>query len=343
LGISLAKIHQTVEARGRISRIQSKPNEGYTVEIQLPKQPKPPIREELFDLKQEYNGMDFSSRFKMSVRILIACCAFFTGCVQKNYRYGITNPDLLAKLPHTPNLITYGGDHSRIDFIERAVYYPRNLIRSWFPSSKPQADPETLRLKTVQSAIDYLDDNGLQGVYVDVREYNPREQWNRLRGNTRIAPLWKYTGGTLHHVSYCLLPGRAFGRDSYNGFTNTLSVNSTSPANSVLHAGYVKKLYNQRYPGLYMAANWLPIVPLVRDCSVSSDVLTYARVKGDWSLERELLPKAYGKVGSETVSQATSLIPGLAYLPFYSTAVLRAAGKVAGKATGSIVASQREE
>ncbi len=269
--------------------------------------------------------------------------AIFSGCIQKSYRFGIADPNLFAKLPRTPNLITVGGDHPRIDSIERTVQYPRKAFQSWFPPAQSESNPESLRLQTVQSATDYLDDNGLQGVYVDVREYNPREQWNRLRNNTRIAPFWKYTGGTLYHVGYCLFPGRAFHMDSFNGFTNTLSVNSTSPANSVLHAGYVKKLYNQKYPGTYIAANWLPIVPLVRDSSVASDVLTYARVKGDWPLEKELLPQAYGKLGGDTVGQATSLIPGFAYLPFYFTPILKAAGNVAGDATGTLVARQREK
>ena len=287
--------------------------------------------------------MDFGSKWRLPAAIAIACCILFPGCIQKNYRYGIANPDLLAKQPRTPNLITIGGDHPRIDSIERTVQYPIKVFRSWFPSSKPESDPEVLKLQAVQTATDYLDNNGLKGVYVDVREYNPREQWNRLRNNTRIAPFWKYTGGTLYHVGYCILPGRAFGMDSYNGFTNTLSVNSTSPANSILNAGYVKKLYDQQYPGTYIASNWLPIMPLVRDSYVFSDVLTYARVQENWPLEKELLPHAYGKLGGDTVSQATSLIPGFAYLPFYFSPILRATGNIAGKATGTIMASEREK
>jgi len=267
----------------------------------------------------------------------------FSGCIQKNYRFGIANQDLVFKLPRTPNLITTGGNHPRIDSIERTFQYPGKVFRAWFPASTPEENPESLRLLAVQTATDYLDDNGLMGVNVDVREYNPREQWSRLKSNTRIAPFWKYTGGTLYHVGYCILPGRAFGMDSYNGFTDTLSINSTSPASSILHAGYVKKLYDQRYPGTYIAANWLPIVPLFRDSSVSSDVLTYARIEGNWPLEKDLLPQTYAQLGGDTVSQATSLIPGVAVLPFYFRPALRIAGSAVGVATGNLVAKQREK
>ncbi len=266
-----------------------------------------------------------------------------SGCIQKSYRYGIVNQDLLATLPRTPNLITIGGDHPRIDSIERAVQYPKKVFRKWFSPTMPEPDPSALRLQAVQSATDYLDDNGLQGVFVDVREYNPDEQWNRLVNNQRVSPFWKYTGGALYHLGYCVLPGRAIGMDSFNGFTNTLSINSTSSSNSLLRAGYVKKLYDQRYPGTYIAANWLPILPLVRDTSVASDVLTYARMKQNWPIEKELLPQVYSQLGGDTVSQATSLIPGVAYLPFYFKPVLTVAGSAAGGATGTIVAKQREK
>jgi len=266
-----------------------------------------------------------------------------SGCIQKTYRYGIANQELLANLPQTPNLITIGGNHPRIDSIERTVQYPAKVFRKWFPSSKPVEDPDVLRLQAVQSATDYLDDNGLKGVNIDVREYNPREQWNRLKNNRSISPFWKYTGGTLYHVGYCVLPGRAFGMDSYNGFTNTLSINSTSPSNSLLQAGYVKKLYDQRYPGTYIAANWLPILPLLRDTSVASDVLTYARLKQEWPLEKDLLPNVYARLGGDTVSQATSLVPGLAYMPFYFRPVLSGVGRAAGGVTGNAIAKRREK
>ncbi len=281
------------------------------------------------------------SRF---VLIWVAACLLLqSGCIQKNYRYGIANQDLLATLPRTPNLITVGGNHPRIDSIERTVQYPKKMFQNWFPPSKPEEDPGALRLQAVQTATDYLDDNGLKGVYIDVREYNPREQWNRLQNNQRISSFWKYTGGSLYHLGYCVLPGRAFGMDSYNGFTNTLSINSTSSANSILHAGYVKKLYDQRYPGTYIAANWLPILPLFRDTAVASDVLTYARLKQNWPLERDLIPQVYAQLGGETVAQATSFIPGVAYFPFYFRPALTAAGSAAGSLTGTAVTKQREK
>ena len=121
------------------------------------------------------------------------------------------------------------------------------------------------------------------------------------------------------------------------------SINSTSREESVFHSAYVKKLYDQRYPGTYTAVNWLPVVPLFRDASVSSDALSYARAKQDWKLERNMYPEVYGRMGGDLVSQATSFIPGVAYLPFYTRPLLSGAGSIAGSATGEVIARQKEK
>jgi hypothetical protein len=267
------------------------------------------------------------------------------GCIQDPYTFGIKNKSLAPNLPTTANLITIGGDHPRIDSIERTVQYPRKVFKRWFPPKDPAVviPDETLRMQAVQAASDYLDDNGLKGVNIDVREYNPSQQWSRLVNNQRIHPFWKYTGGTLRHVGYCALPNRAFGIDDYNAYTNTLSVNSGSREQAVFQSGYVKKIYDQRYPGTYMAMNWLPIAPLFRDSSVSSDVLSYAHMKRDWTLEKNLYPQVYGRMGGDLVSQVTSFIPGVAYLPFYTRPLLTGAGGVAGSATGDFLARSREQ
>jgi hypothetical protein len=281
----------------------------------------------------------------LALIVVASMLTLLSGCVQDSYHYGIRNPDRISKLPRSSNLITVGGHHPNVDRLETVVKYPGRKFREWFPSEDPlkQLPVEQQQLITVQKASDYLDANGLQGVYVDVREYNPKVQWERLKSNDRISPFWKYTGGTLYHAGYCVLPGRAFGFDNYNPFTNTLSINSLSPPRSVFHAGYVKKVYEQKYPGTYVAMNWLPILPLVRDTSVSNDVLTYARAERDWELEKGLYPQVYARLGGDAVSQATSWIPGMAYMPFYTSPLLTGAGRVAGRLTGQAVAERESK
>jgi len=140
-----------------------------------------------------------------------------------------------------------------------------------------------------------------------------------------------------------LMPGRVFHRDHYNVFTNTLSLSSTQPEQSLYTAATAKYLRSKNHPGAFSSACYMPIVPLYRDYYVANDVLSYARFREDWQTEKLLYPQIYGSFGGDLVSQATSLVPGLAYLPFYVKPVLTAGGRIGGSATGNLVLKQREK
>jgi hypothetical protein len=286
-------------------------------------------------------------RRRLFLGLIAVSCALSScvGCVQSTYRYGISNEHLVASLPQTPNVISVGGEHPNIDRLEKVVQYPRNVVRKWFPSKDPfeQLPIEERRQIAMTVASNYLDNNSLKGLFIDVREYDPGQQWQRLVDNNRVSPIWKYTLGSAYHLGYSILPGRAFGYDRYDPFTNTLSINSTRPSSALFTAGYVKKIYDQRYPGTYVAANFLPIMPLIRDTSIANDVLTYSHVQLEWRLKQELYPLVYGRLGGDVVSQATSLIPSMAYMPFYMSPLLTRAGRVTGRVAGTAIADLEEK
>jgi len=184
--------------------------------------------------------------------------------------------------------------------------------------------------------------NELPDVKIDVREYNPTEQWRRMRENQTIPGIWKYTAGTNQNAGSCIMPGRVFHQDSYNVFTNTLSINSIEPEKSLYASGTAKYMRSKENPGRFAAACHLPIVPLYRDYHVANEVLRYARVRQDWETERSLYPQIYSAFGSDLVSQATSLVPVAAYMPFYAKPILSLGGGIAGGVTGQVILKQRE-
>ncbi len=97
--------------------------------------------------------------------------------------------------------------------MERIVHYPAKKMKQWFKKSDP-AEPteQQLRDEAIKQSVQYLALNGLSDVHIDCRQYNPREQWQRLRANESIAPFWRYTAGSLQHLEYCLMPGRVSSR-----------------------------------------------------------------------------------------------------------------------------------
>ncbi|MGN6134418.1 MAG: hypothetical protein ACTHOU_07940, partial [Aureliella sp.] len=274
---------------------------------------------------------------------MAACALAAVGCARPTYHYGLTHRREPKPASDAVNPISFGGEHPKLDRCERIVQFPIEQLRQWFVRrDSPPPDPAELRRDAVYKAQEFLVLNELCDVNIDVRQYDPAEQWRRLRENERIHPFWKYTAGSITHLQYAWLPGRVFRYDKYNPYTNTLSINSTSPSMAVYEAAEAKIVRDRRYPGTYLAGCYLPVFPLVHDVRVANDVLSYARLRQEWELEKQLTPQIYAAFGSDLVSQATSLVPTASYLPFYYKPLLALGGRAAGSASGRAVLKERE-
>ena len=273
----------------------------------------------------------------------------YSGCASADYKsLKLAKQERALARQITPQAIkvTTGGQHPNLDKLETVVNYPIDKVRKWFAQRKPLSPTppiEQLRIECVEQTQEYLALNEMTSMYIDVRQYDPSEQWRRLRDNANISPIWKYSAGTLQHLEYCLIPARVTRRDKYNVFTNTLSINSSRSEQALYGAATAKYLLSKEYPGAASTACYFPIVPLIRDYRVACDVLSYARLRNDWEMEKRLYRQVYGRFGSDAVSQATSLIPQFAYLPFYVEPALSLGGRLVGSGTSYFVVKQREQ
>lgn len=181
----------------------------------------------------------------------------------------------------------------------------------------------------------YLDENDLNDVLVSVNQYDPKGQWRRLRETHEIGGFWRYTFGTITLVQYTILPGRVFGGDYYNPFTNTLYVNSDVPAVVLHEAAFAKDVHSRNLPGTYASINELPLIGVWRHVIGVNDVLGYAQLKDDWEVERETYCVVYPQMGIYSTALTGS------FLPFWDGMLITVASAAAGHATGQVVLSQR--
>lgn len=284
--------------------------------------------------------------------VWIAMVGLISGCARPTYQYGLTAESTVSDIPcecEFENPISIGGDHPFVDRIEKFVQSPRRLITR-IRSGNEQSGEATASQAgetSFQTAVDvstaYLRSNGLDDVHIDVRRYEPREQWRRLQQNDRISPVWKYTAGSLSVLSYTVLPRRAFRIDSYSPYTNTLSLNSNREANAIFAAAEAKAYRDQRLPGVYAVLQKAPIFPLAHTAKVSSDVLSYIHANEDWQLADEVYPRAYSKIASSAVSEALFFVPLPADLPPVTAPLTRVAGISLGRATGKWVAEKQRD
>jgi hypothetical protein len=184
--------------------------------------------------------------------------------------------------------------------------------------------------------VGYLEDNDLSDVLVRVNQYDPKGEWRRLRANHRIGPGWRYTAGVFSLMHYTLIPGRVFGGDQYNAFTNSLYINSDVPAVVMHEAAYAKDIHSRWLPGSYAFVNEIPVVCLWRHTKGVNDILGYARTNDDWVVEKETYRVVYPQMGVRS-----TMLTG-PFVPFWDGILLSVAGAAVGHATGQVAIAQRK-
>lgn len=124
----------------------------------------------------------------------------------------------------------------------------------------------------------YLDDpnNATEGTHFSLNEYAPGRTLKRLATNRKVA--WPYRlllGLPITLIFEVLLPGRLFGGDRYNPFTDTASIYSDIPSVALHEAGHAHDLNRRRYKGTYAAIRLIPLVDLYQEYQASDEAIEY--------------------------------------------------------------------
>ncbi len=260
------------------------------------------------------------------------------GCVQREYRFGRFSESATPVRDETHPAVLIGGPLPNMDATERRLYWPTDRYVAWKRTQSPREEQPQWMYDTpreaVAAAVDYLEDNGLDDVIVEARHHDPAEQWKRLQANPNFHPLWKYTDGSARVLTYSLFPPRLFRNDSYNPYTNTLSINSSNRVSAVFEAAKAKNSASKSWPGAYASMRYIPFVPAGHYVAISNDALTYARQIQDREMEQRMIPHAYANVAGAAVSAGLSVASGFIDPSGATSAVATATGTAVGSAAG---------
>jgi hypothetical protein len=234
-----------------------------------------------------------------------------------------------------PIVIEQGKPDKTLDTMAYVVETPQRVLPFVSKYKRHELSPETTtRLST------YLRDNDLADVKIQINEYDPAGQWKLLRENNTMSAGWRYTAGVWSILSYTIFPGRVFGTNHYNLYTNTLSVNSDRPAHLLREAAVAKDMHKQKYPGTYAVSTSLPGLAMIRRVRSVNEVISYARFTKDWEIEKQVYHDLYPAIGMETTSIGTPIVNSLA--SWWYGPLLPLGGAAIGGITGYAVASYRE-
>ncbi|QDV72850.1 hypothetical protein [Botrimarina mediterranea] len=198
-----------------------------------------------------------------------------------------------------------------------------------------RADNHDVSAATVDKTRAFLSDKKVEGVMVRVNQYDPIGEWKRLVKNDRVGLGWRATVGAAYTLGYSVLPGRLFGRDWYNPYTDTVHVYSDVPALALEQAAHADEIRNLSHPGFYSAIQMLPLVGIVHEARAKQAVFEYVDKNGTVDEQAEARRVLAPQLGLELGGQAVAFIP-------QANALASLSGVAVGHVVGRYQASQIE-
>ena len=175
----------------------------------------------------------------------------------------------LAELCSRPQ-IERGERRPVIDGIGWVVGIPSKIIL-W----DRRVDNHNVSEETEGTIAQYVDDLGLSTTKVRINQYAPIDEWRRLTANREVGWGWRYTLGLWTWADEAIFPGRVFGGDHYNPYTNTISIFSDAPAIAIKEGSRARDVRSRQLPGTYAAVNSLPLVSMWYDTVATKYAFEY--------------------------------------------------------------------
>lgn len=201
------------------------------------------------------------------------------GCATTPYRYGVETVHSKAEqYPPMAQQVYQGAPHRVLDAAD--WYWPNSLLAKLLLWNS-DIDSHEISAQTIDVMRRYLACNDLGHVQVLVNRYAPGNQWLRLFRNRSVGAGWRYTLGLLSVSLYTILPGRFFGGDAYNPYTNTIYLYSDDESVALHEAGHAKDFASRKYKGLHAALYALPFAALYYEARATSDALGYSLAEAE--------------------------------------------------------------
>lgn len=189
-----------------------------------------------------------------------------------------TTVPYIGQGPHPQ--ISRGRPIALIDGLGNLLGIPAKIILwSW------KVDNHAISEPTEEVLVAYLADVPTLAALGDARfrlnEYAPFNELKRLVKNHHVA--WPYRlilGLPVTLIFEVILPGRLFGGDHYNPFTNTVHLYSDHAAIALHEAGHAHDSAEHRYQGSYATLRLLPGIDLFQEFVATDKAISYfARIE----------------------------------------------------------------
>jgi hypothetical protein len=269
------------------------------------------------------------------MRLNVGLCVLLflaAGCATVPYPYGkdgeyVHGPRLAAGEPQ----IAIGRPNRFLDACD--WIWPESLLGKlmlW----NAKVDSHQISPETIEAIRRYLADNDLRDVKVRINGYSVGDEWRRTIHNTAIGGGWRYTLGVAGWFMYTILPGRFFGGDNYNPYSNTINLYSDLVPVALHESGHAKDFARRRLKGTYAAAySHVPFFNLYPEGKATADALGYLNDRKDRARQKAAYKLLYPAYGSYIGGDAAD------WLLFPVNYAVKASAIVSGHVVGRIRAA----
>ena len=238
--------------------------------------------------------------------LLLVPLSIPAGCASTTYYFGTadsyyTSPELTAR---TNPQIERGRPVPVLDTLGWIWGIPGKIILF-----DRRVENHRMDEHTEAQIASYLIDNELSSVKVRLNQYHPGDDWKRLVANKSVGAGWRYTLGSLSILGEAVFPGRVFGGDHYNPFSNTVHVYSNIPAIGFHEAGHSKDFALRKWKGTYAAAYLIPGANLYHESVATKDALSYVMATRSLPDQREAYEVLYPAYGTYVGSAFSGSVP----------------------------------
>lgn len=241
-----------------------------------------------------------------------------TGCAMTN-----PSPSRQLAAVRGPQVET-GQPNVVIDGVGWVIGIPKKVVLWNLKADNHDVSPET-----GQAVANYLNRNGMDSTKVRLNQYNPADEWRRLRANDRVSPGWRYTFGAITWAGETILPGRIFGGDYYNPFTDTVNIYSDIPGIAIHEGAYAVDNHHRAYPGTYGALQYMAPFNLGHEWNAVERSMNYVATYGNGAEYAAARKTIHPLAGYRFGSGVGSIVSGAAPIGAIAGAV---AGHVTGRA-----------
>lgn len=247
-----------------------------------------------------------------------------------------------ATVPYEPTAVTdypgrypHGENHPQVvrgrpSWVLDASdwYWPGSLLGKlllW----NGKVDNHQISEDTIQAAIEFCQRHELGDTMIRVNAYSVADEWRRTFANDNIGPIWRYPLGFLAWLQYTALPGRFFGGDNYNPYSNTINLYSDLVPIALHEAGHAQDFARRKNKGLYAFLYMVPFVNLYHEAVASSTALSYVETCESVAHQKQAYHLLYPAYATYLGGNLGEYVFTAAYYPVYLGSV--AAGHVVGR------------